>query len=136
MATTNVAYLGKRPPKACLQVVYRGVPFLSGSGGGGTPVTPVPVVLPGGTTGLSYSETISAQGGTAPYTYAVFSGALPTGTSLNSASGLISGTASVAGIYSFVIKVTDAGLNTGTQSFSIAIAAPSASGGGAFTFLS
>jgi hypothetical protein len=38
--------------------------------------------------GLSYTETISAQGGISIYTYALLSGTLPTGTSLNTSSGI------------------------------------------------
>lgn len=107
-------------------------------GGGASPNTPVPLAsaLKGGTTGVAYSETIISQGGTSPYSYSVISGALPTSTSLNSSTGVISGTPTVAGTYSFTIKVTDTNGSTGTQAFSITIAAPSAGGGGAWTFLS
>jgi hypothetical protein len=99
--------------------------------------TPVPVAanLKGGTTGLTYSETINAQGGTSPYTFAVTSGALPTGTTLNSSSGVISGTPSAASSFSFTITVTDALGYTGSYSFSISVTAPSASGGYSATFL-
>src|SRR4051812_29205757 len=41
------------------------------------------LTLPGGSTGVAYSQTVSASAGTAPYTFAVTSGALPTGLSLN-----------------------------------------------------
>lgn len=134
---TNISYIAKLPPKMLEAVVYKVVPEFAGSGGGGTPVTPVPVavVLKGGTTGSTYSETISAQGGTGPYTFSLLSGSLPTGTTLNTSTGVISGTTSAAGTFSFTIGVTDSLGNTGSQSFSITIVAPSAGGGGAFTFL-
>jgi len=97
----------------------------------------VPVVanLAGGTTGAAYSEMINAQGGTSPYTFAVTSGALPTGTTLNTSSGVISGTPSATSTFSFTITVTDSLGFTGNQAFQIIIAAPSASGGGSYTFL-
>jgi hypothetical protein len=97
---------------------------------------PVPVAsaLKGGTTGAAYRETITAQCGTAAYTFAVTSGALPTGTSMTSG-GVISGTPSVAATASFTVTVTDALGFTGSQSFSITISAP-ASGGGSYTFVS
>lgn len=98
---------------------------------------PVPVaqVLKQGTLGVSYSETISAQGGTSPYSFAVTSGALPTGTSLNSSSGVISGTPSATGTFSFTITVTDANGYSGSQGFSIAILLP-VSGGTSYGFIS
>lgn len=96
---------------------------------------PVAAALKGGTTGLAYSETISAQGGTAPYTFAVTSGALPASTSLNSATGVISGTPSSAATASFTVTVTDANGFTGSQAFAIIISAPASSGGGAYPFI-
>lgn len=99
--------------------------------------TPVPVAsqLKGGTTGTAYSETITAQGGTAPYSFAVTSGTLPTGCTLASG-GAISGTPSAIGTFSFTVTVTDASAFTGSQAFSIAIASPSSGGvGGSYTYL-
>lgn len=98
---------------------------------GSTPV-PVAQILQSGTTGVAYSETISVQGGSSPYTFSVTVGALPTGTSLNSSTGVISGTPSVAGTYNFTIKVTDANGSTGTQPFEIIVS--TVSGGGSFTY--
>src|ERR1700723_4650060 len=85
---------------------------------------PVAAALKGGVPGAAYSETITAQGGTSPFTFAVTSGALPTSTTLNSSSGVISGTPSVTGTYTFTITVTDALGFTGSQAFTIIIAAP------------
>jgi Putative Ig domain len=97
---------------------------------------PVASALRGGTTGAAYSETITAQGGTAPYTFAVTSGALPTGTTMSSG-GVISGTPSATGSFSFTVTVTDSLGYTGSQAFTIAIAAPSSGGGGySYTFIS
>jgi large repetitive protein len=96
---------------------------------------PVPVAsgLKGGITGIAYTETITAQGGTSPYTFAVTSGALPTGTTLNTSSGVISGTPTAASTFSFTITVTDSLGYTGSQAFSVVIAAPSAAGGFSYT---
>lgn len=98
---------------------------------------PVPVAanLAGGITGTAYSESIVAQGGTSPYTFAVTSGALPTGTTLNTSSGVISGTTSAASTFAFTITVTDSLGFTGSQAFQIIIAAPSGGSGYAATFL-
>jgi len=98
---------------------------------------PVPVAanLAGGAPTVAYSETITAQGGTSPYTFAVTSGALPTGTTINSSSGVISGTPSATGTFTFTITVTDSLGFTGSQAFQVIIATPSG-GGGSYTFLS
>jgi hypothetical protein len=56
---------------------------------------------------VPFSEAAVATGGTAPYVYTVTAGALPTGLVLNSTTGLISGTPTVSGPYSFSITATD-----------------------------
>jgi hypothetical protein len=61
-------------------------------------------------------------------TYTVASGSLPTGLSLSS-SGLISGTATAVGTYTFTVSASD-GINTAvTRSFSVVVPTPVVSGG-------
>ncbi len=48
--------------------------------------------LPNGQINVAYSTTLAASGGTTPYTWSLTSGTLPTGLSLNTATGVISGT--------------------------------------------
>jgi hypothetical protein len=57
--------------------------------------------------GQGYSQTNVASGGTTPYTYSVSAGTLPAGTTLNTATGTVSGTPTTAGAFSYTIKVTD-----------------------------
>jgi hypothetical protein len=57
--------------------------------------------------GQSYSQTNVASGGTTPYTYSVSVGVLPAGTTLNASTGLVSGTPTTAGAFSYAIEVTD-----------------------------
>jgi hypothetical protein len=79
--------------------------------------------LPSGTEGVAYSAQLSATGGTAPYTWTIQSGSLPTGLSLSSA-GVISGTPAQAGSFTVVYKVTDNVAATATQSLVLVINCP------------
>lgn len=63
--------------------------------------------LPDAANGGAYSASLRFRGiSYAPVTYSVLSGALPTGTSLNTATGVVSGSLSAAGTFTFVIRVT------------------------------
>ena len=84
-------------------------------------ITLSPATLPDGNVGSAYNQTIVATGGTAPYTYAVSSGTLPSGLTLDSATGVISGTPDTAGTSNFNITATDNVGCTGTKSYSITI---------------
>src|SRR5215472_10598452 len=54
------------------------------------------LALSGGQVGTPYSTTLIANGGNTPYAWTITSGTLPSGLSLNSSTGLISGTPTVA----------------------------------------
>jgi hypothetical protein len=82
--------------------------------------------LPSGFIGLSYSSTLSATGGSTPYTWSIASGALPNGLTLN-AGGSLSGTPSVAGSFPFSIQVKDAAARSASANFSINISTSSPS---------
>src|ERR1035438_3925808 len=64
-------------------------------------------VLPQGTVSLPYSFTLMASGGNPPYMWTITSGSLPAGLSLDSSSGVISGTPTSAGTSSFMVQVKD-----------------------------
>lgn len=59
-----------------------------------------------GQTGIAYSSSLSASGGTPPYTFTLINGSLPPGLTLF-ASGSITGTPSLAGSYNFTVRVND-----------------------------
>ncbi|MDO7877403.1 Ig-like domain-containing protein [Hymenobacter sp. ASUV-10] len=68
-------------------------------------ITVGPASLPGGTQGVAYSQGLSASGGEAPYTYAITSGALPSGLSLTGST--IAGTPTTNGTFNFRVAATD-----------------------------
>ncbi|RZI81142.1 MAG: cadherin-like beta sandwich domain-containing protein, partial [Pseudomonas sp.] len=84
-------------------------------------ITPSAGALPAGQVGSSYSQTISSAGGTAPYGYAA--SGLPAGLSLNTTSGVLSGTPTTAGSYTPSVIVTDAYGATATTHYTLSIVA-------------
>jgi len=93
-------------------------------------ITVSPSTLPTPAISSAYSQTVSASGGTSPYSFSVTLGSLPTGLVLNTTSGVVSGTPTAVGTFNFTIKATDssaAGPFTGTQAYSVTIAAPTLS---------
>lgn len=72
-----------------------------------SPITVSPAALPTLTAGTPFSQSLSSSGGLAPYTYALQSGTLPVGVSLTSG-GVLSGTPTQRGAYSFSVRSTDA----------------------------
>ena len=63
--------------------------------------------LPAATVNYPYTMTLGATGGVQPYTWSLSPGSLPQGLSLDPASGIISGTPTMAGDNPFGIQVTD-----------------------------
>ena len=88
-------------------------------------ITVNPATLPNGIVGIAYSQTISAVGGTAPYTFTVSSGALPPGLTLNATTGVIAGTPTLAGTFNFTVTATDSNGCPGSRPYSIAMAGSS-----------
>jgi hypothetical protein len=69
-----------------------------------------------GNVGTAYSDGVSASN---TASYSVFSGALPTGLTLNTSTGTITGTPTVPGVYTFIIRATNASGNADTPALSI-----------------
>lgn len=78
-----------------------------GNGQGVSGVTAAKLVA-SGTQYQSFNLTLSASGGTVPYTWSVASGYLPDGLSLNGVTGQITGTPSTAGTFNFSYTAIDA----------------------------
>lgn len=79
------------------------------------------------TQGVNYSiapaQSIAASGGTAPYSFTLVGGGLPTGMSL-SAPGVLSGVPGASGSFSFTVQASDSLAQTTTQTFELVINPP------------
>jgi putative Ig domain-containing protein len=80
-------------------------------------------LLPPARVDAAYMATLAATGGTRPFTWSISAGTLPQGLTLDAASGRITGTASVAGSYTFTAQVTDSEAmpETATRTFTITV---------------
>jgi titin len=78
-------------------------------------------VLAGGEVGVGYDASPVVSGGTGPFTWSVTDGSLPTGLTLDTATGEITGTASTSGPSTFTLVVTDADGQQSTQAESVTI---------------
>ncbi len=89
-----------------------------------------PTTLAAGTVGTSYSQSLSASGGQAPYSFSttVASGALPGGLALSS-NGTISGTPNSAGSFTFTVRGTDSSTLTAASFNSTVISVTIAAAG-------
>lgn len=116
--------------------------FWSGQGQGpdGSPVDGVigrayavalalaPAILPSATAGFSpgdfYTFTFQASGGSGVYNYTISGGSLPNGLSLNTSTGVLSGTPTQSGSFSFTVRVGDVtypSLQAATQTYSLQV---------------
>jgi len=71
---------------------------------------------------VPYSDTLMAAGGDSVYSWSVTVGSLPTGFSLNTSTGVISGTPSVVGSNTFTVQVASGDGQTDTQQKTITVA--------------
>ena len=63
----------------------------------------------------AFSSSLQATGGTGGYTFAIVTGSLPGGLTLNTATGAITGTPTTAGTFAFTAKVVDSAGDRGTR---------------------
>ena len=82
-------------------------------------ITVSPSTLLNGLTSISYTQTLSAIGGTGSYTFSAPSGSLPAG--LNLSGNMILGTPTAAGAFTFTIRATDTNGCFGERSYTVVI---------------
>ena len=89
------------------------------------PFTISPSALPNLIMGTSYSQQLTSTGGAGTLTWSVSAGLLPAGSVLNAATGLISGTPTTVGAYSFTVQVADSvGTPPGSRPYTGTVIAP------------
>jgi hypothetical protein len=78
--------------------------------------------LPNGSVGYAYSTTLAASAGTSPLAWSATG--LPSGLTIDSASGTISGTPTASGTSSVNVTVTDASGATDTNPYTLTVSSP------------
>ena len=89
------------------------------------PLTIATASLPNGTQNVPYNATLTASGGIPAYTWSIVSGSLPSGLTLNAATGAISGNPVASGTSSFTAMVRDSNSQSASKILSITINANS-----------
>jgi acetylornithine deacetylase/succinyl-diaminopimelate desuccinylase-like protein len=87
-------------------------------------LSPAAGALTGGTKDSVYAGVdVNVSNQIAPCTFSVVAGALPAGITLNASTGMLSGTPTTAGSYSFTVRATDIYGNTGSAAYTLTVAA-------------
>ncbi|EPB6468715.1 autotransporter domain-containing protein [Cronobacter dublinensis] len=84
-------------------------------------IAPASGALPAATAGSAWSQTLSATGASAPYTWTAHG--LPAGITLNAATGALFGTPTTAGSFTFSVTVKEAGNVSATASYTLVVGA-------------
>jgi hypothetical protein len=84
-------------------------------------ITVNPAILPNGTKGTAYSQTLTTTPAGGNYSYSVNIGTVPTGLNLNPTTGVLSGMPTVTGTFSFRITARGFGNCTGLRDYKVTI---------------
>jgi len=82
------------------------------------------LTLPNGVVGRSYSSTVATANGIVPVEFSISAGALPPGLGIQAGTGLISGTPSLTGSFTFTVQARDGQAFTVTREYTVVIAPP------------
>jgi hypothetical protein len=88
---------------------------------GGCPTITLPALPATGMVGKSYSGSLVGTTPSGTYNFAVISGSLPPGVTLNNIFKVVSGTPNTAGTYNFTIRATRADGCTGSRAYTVMI---------------
>jgi hypothetical protein len=77
--------------------------------------------LPAATAGSSYTQTLTATGGTPPYLWSITSGGLPAGLSFDASTATLAGTPTLGGGFQFTVQVMDSNSVTATKQFTLSV---------------
>jgi hypothetical protein len=83
------------------------------------PLSVLTTALPNGSPGAAYSQTLTAGGGQAPYTWSA--SGLPAGLKIDPATGIISGTPTANGTYTVNVSLTDYGQRSATRTILLTV---------------
>lgn len=92
-------------------------PNVSGTLVQSAPAFTTPAALPGGAVGVAYNQALAVSNAPAP-AFSFIAGTLPPGITV-STGGVVSGTPTAVGLYTFTVMVTDGFGNTATRAFSL-----------------
>jgi hypothetical protein len=84
-------------------------------------LVPITSSLPTAALGSGYTASLAVSGGKAPYTWRVASGTLPPGMLLASSTGVLSGTPTQSGAFTFIVLVSDSDLSPASSSFALTL---------------
>jgi len=87
----------------------------------GAPLSITTTSLPTGQVGQTYSATLTATGGTSPYSWSIRRGTLPSGLSLQSSTGNITGTPTAATVSQVTFKVNDSRFQSASANLTLTI---------------
>jgi hypothetical protein len=87
----------------------------------GSPLAITTISLANARRNVFYSQAIGVAGGSSPYTWSITSGALPSGLTINSSTGIISGTPTITGGFNFMVTVRDRAGQAVSRSYKLSV---------------
>jgi hypothetical protein len=119
LSQVGLRFVASNPGNTPVQLDFQVDQVLVGERDGPTLLTASP--LPSGMVGSAYNVPVLATNGTLPYAWSVVSNTPPPGLILDPASGVLSGTPTSAGNFTFWIRVADSASHFHQKPFTLAV---------------